>query len=99
MVMAQGHTLEEVESILEDVEGSTLIDEKTKALLHHAEKVTRHAYKVTEADIEALRELGLSDEEILEATFVITWFNMFTRLADALGAPVENLREAMAQGA
>ena len=96
MVMAQGYTQEQVESILEDVEGSTLIDEQTKALLHHAEKVTRHAYKVTEADIQVLRDLGLSDEAILEATFVIAGFNMFVRLADALGAPVEHLREAMA---
>ncbi len=97
MVMAQGYTKEEVASILENVEGSTLIDEKTKALLHHAEKVTRHAYKVTEADIQSLRDLGLSDEEILEGTFVITWFNLITRLADALGVEVENLREAMAK--
>ena len=97
MVMAQGYTQEEVASILENVEGSTLIDEKTKALLHHAEKVTRHAYKVTEADIQSLRDLGLSDEEILEGTFVITWFNLITRLADALGVEVENLREAMAK--
>ncbi len=95
MVMAQGHTLEEVESILEDVEGSTLIDDKTKVLLHHAEKVTLHAHKVGESDIQTLRDLGLTDEEILEATFVITWFNMLTRLADALGVEVENLREAM----
>ncbi|MCH7923633.1 MAG: hypothetical protein IH975_11455 [Nitrospinae bacterium] len=95
--MAQGYTKEEVASILENVEGSTLIDEKTKALLHHAEKVTRHAYKVTEADIQSLRDLGLSDEEILEGTFVITWFNLITRLADALGVEVENLREAMAK--
>ena len=95
MVMAQGYTREEVESILEDVEGSTLIDEQTKALLHHAEKVTRHAHKVTEADIQALRDLGLSDEGILEATFVITWFNLLTRLADALGVEVENLRETI----
>ncbi len=95
MVMAQGYSREEVESILEDVEGSTLIDEKTKALLHHAEKVTLHAHKVAESDIQALRDLGLTDEEILEATFVITWFNMLTRLADALGVEVENLREAM----
>lgn len=97
MVMAQGYTQEEVESILEDVEGSTLIDEKTKALLRHAEKVTRHAYKVTESDIQSLRDLGLSDEEILEATFVIAGFNMFDRIADALGAPVEHLRAAIAK--
>jgi alkylhydroperoxidase family enzyme len=97
MVMAQGYTQEQVESILEDIEGSELIDSPTKALLQFAEKVTRHAYRVTESDIQALRGHGLSDEEILEATFVISGFNMFDRIADALGAPLENLQEAVAQ--
>jgi alkylhydroperoxidase family enzyme len=97
MVMAQGYTQDEVRSILEDVEGSTLIDIKTKAILRYAEKTTRHAYKVTEADIQTIRDSGYSDEEILEATFVIAGFNFLDRIADALGAPVENLQEAMSK--
>ena len=52
MVMAQGFTREQVKSILDDVDGSDLIDKKTKKLLHLAEKTTRHAYKVTEEDIQ-----------------------------------------------
>lgn len=98
MVMAQGYTQEQVARILEDVEGSKLIDEGTKALLRFAEKVTRHAYRVTESDIASLREMGFSDEGILEATYVIGWFNMYDRLADALGAPVEHLQEMVARG-
>lgn len=99
MVMAQGYTQEQVASILEDVEGSQLIDDRTKALLQFAEKVTRHAYRVTESDIQSLRDLGLSDEDILEATYVIAGFNMFDRIADALGAQVEHLQAAMTRGA
>lgn len=45
MVMAQGFTREEVKSIIEDVEGSLLIDDKTKHLLRFAEKITHHAFK------------------------------------------------------
>ncbi|MFQ5892789.1 MAG: carboxymuconolactone decarboxylase family protein [Nitrospinota bacterium] len=97
MVMAQGYAQEEVAGILEDVEGSTLIDEQTRALLRFADTVTRHAFRVTERDIQALRDFGLSDEAILEATSVIAAFNMFVRIADALGAPVEHLRAAMAE--
>jgi len=97
MAMAQGYTKDEVNSILEDVEGSKLIDDKTKTILHYAEKVTRNAYKVTESDIQGLRSSGCSDEEILEATFVISYFNFMDRLADALGVPVENWVESMSQ--
>lgn len=97
MVMAQGFTQDEVKSILEDVDGSRLIDNKTKAVLRYAEKVTLNAYKVGESDIQSLRDIGCSDEEILEATHVTAFFNLFDRIADALGAPVENLQEAMSK--
>ena len=97
MVMAQGFTQDEVKSILEDVEDSTLIDNKTKAVLRYAEKVTLNAYKVSESDIQSLRDIEYSDEEILEATYVIASFNLIDRIADALGAPVENFQEAMSK--
>lgn len=54
MVMAQGFTREQVKSIIDDVDGSGLIDTKTKKLLHLAAKTTRNAYKVTQEDIKTL---------------------------------------------
>lgn len=97
MVMAQGFTQEEVQSILADVDGSDRIDAKTKRLLHLAEKVTRHAYKVTAEDIQALEQDGCREEEIFEAIAVTALFNYMDRMADALGAPVEGFQEMMAQ--
>ena len=67
MAMAQGFTRDEVDSILADVDGSDLIDMKTKQLLNFAETVNRNAYKVHEGTIEGLRDVGCSDEEIFEA--------------------------------
>ena len=96
MVMAQGFSQDDVKNILDDIETTTLIDEKTKAVLRFSEKVTRHAYKVTEADIQSLRDLGYSDADVLEATEVVALFNFLDRIADALGAPVENMQKAMA---
>ncbi len=90
MAMAQGFTEDQVKSILEDVEDSTFLDAKTKQLLQYAEKVTRHAYKITEEDVKRLHKVGCSDEEILEATLVVALFNFVDRVADALGVPVEN---------
>ncbi len=97
MVMAQGFTRKQVKSILDDVDGSDLIDKKTKKLLHLAEKTTRYAYKVTEEDIKTLKTDGCSEEEIFEAVAVTSLFNYMDRMADALGAPVEGFQEMMAQ--
>ena len=36
-------------------------------------------------DIDGLRELGLSDDEILEGVFVACQFNAIDRLADTFG--------------
>jgi alkylhydroperoxidase family enzyme len=97
MAMAQGLTQEQVESILEDIDGTTLIDGKTRRLLHLAAKINLNADKVTEADIEDLRGLGCSEEEIFEAVAVTSLFNCMDRMADALGAPVEGFRTMVAE--
>jgi alkylhydroperoxidase family enzyme len=97
MVMAQGFTQEQVQGILEDVDGSSLIDEKTKRMLHLSETVTRSAYKIHEGSLQDLRDQGCTDEEIFEAIAVASLFNFMDRMADALGAPVEGLQEMMKQ--
>ena len=96
MAMAQGYSREDVERIINDVENTDLIDEKTRGLLRLAEKTTRHAYKVTEDDIRVLEAAGCSQEEIFEAIAVTSLFNYMDRMADALGAPVENFQDMMA---
>lgn len=61
------------------------ISEAEKRLLAYVDKVTRNAYKVMDADVEGLKEIGWSHEEILEATLVASLFNTINRFADALG--------------
>lgn len=39
-----------------------------EAMDGYLEKVRRHAYRVTDADVEALKEAGLSEDEIFEQT-------------------------------
>lgn len=60
-------------------------DDELARFLPLAEKITRHAYKVTDADIEVLRDQGWGDEKILEAVGVVVFFNMINRLADTFG--------------
>ncbi len=61
------------------------VEERYRALLRLCLKLTTHAYKVTDEDIDGLREAGLNDEEILEGVFVACQFNAVDRLADTFG--------------
>lgn len=67
-----------------DVE-SLPVEEKYRALLRLSVKLTTHAYKVTDEEIEGLRAAGLSDDEILEGVWVACQFNAVDRLADTFG--------------
>ncbi len=61
------------------------IEDKYKTLLRLCTKLTHHAYKIVDEDIDALRTGGLSDDEILEGVFVACQFNAVDRLADTFG--------------
>jgi len=98
MVMAQGFTAEQVQSILDDVRSSELIDETSRALLVFSEKMTREPAKITAGEVEELRKTGISDAAILEGVHVISLFNYLDRMADALGTPVENFQQMMMKG-
>ena len=65
------------------------LDDKTKALLGYAYKVTREPAKVTAADVGFLRSLGWSDRAILEAAVVAAQFNFINRIVDVLGVELE----------
>ena len=97
MVMALGFSRLDVQNILADVDNTTLIDDKTRKLLQLAGKITKHAFKVTESDIQALRDIDCTDEEIFEAIAVASLFNYMDRVADALGAPVEGFQDMIEQ--
>lgn len=58
--------------------------------------VCRYAYRLTvspwavaEVDIEAVRRLGLSDRDIVDANQVVAYFNYLNRVADGLGVELE----------
>ncbi len=61
------------------------VEERYRALLRLCVKLTTHAYKVTEEEIDGLRTAGLSDDEILEGVWVACQFNAVDRLADTFG--------------
>jgi alkylhydroperoxidase family enzyme len=72
-------------------------DQPTRLFLALAEKITRHAYKVTDEDVEALREAGWDDEQIVEAVHVAASFNLVDRLADTFGLTAADMESDMAR--
>jgi alkylhydroperoxidase family enzyme len=54
-----------------------------RLLLKFTETLTRHAYRITDAQVQSLREAGWSDAQIAEAAYIGALFNLFVRLADA----------------
>jgi alkylhydroperoxidase family enzyme len=54
-----------------------------RLLLEFVGTLTRHAYRITDEQVRALRDAGWRDPQIAEAVYVGALFNLFVRLADA----------------
>jgi uncharacterized peroxidase-related enzyme len=58
---------------------------KELAVLRYARKLTASPGELVQADVEAIRQAGATDEEILEANQVVAYFNYSNRLLNGLG--------------
>jgi alkylhydroperoxidase family enzyme len=52
--------------------------------------VTENASRTTAQDVESLRTVGWSEDQIAEAVYVIAMFAFFNRVADAFGVPSQD---------
>lgn len=62
---------------------------KELALLQYAAKLTAQVGAMVKADVDALRDAGASDGEILEVNQVCAYFNYSNRLLNGLGVTTE----------
>ena len=69
------------------------LDPQTKGMLDYASKLTRNPASMEKSDVEELRALGLTDEQILSVVLITCTFNFMTRLADGLGVEVDSGRQ------
>ena len=74
------------------------LDPKLRGMLDYATKLTRDPHSTHEADVIALRELGLTEEEILSTVLITCNFNFMTRLADGLGVEVPDSHQKYVEG-
>jgi uncharacterized peroxidase-related enzyme len=61
------------------------VEPRERAMLDFAVKLTEQSAACTEADVEVLREVGWSDEDVMDITEVTAMFNFTNRLASGLG--------------
>ena len=59
------------------------VTEAERLLLEFVGTLTQHAYRITDEQVEGLRQVGWTDEQIAEAAYDGALFNLFVRLADA----------------
>ena len=69
------------------------LDPQTRGMLDYATKLTQDPATMVEDDIIKLRQLGLSEEQILSVVLITCEYNFMTRLADGLGVEVSPQRE------
>ena len=61
------------------------VEPRERAMLDFAVRLTEESHRCSEADVEALRAAGWSDEEIMDIAQVAAMFNFTNRLASGLG--------------
>jgi uncharacterized peroxidase-related enzyme len=61
------------------------IEPRERAMLDFAVKLTERSSSCTEEDVEALREAGWADEDVMDIAEVAAMFNFTNRLASGLG--------------
>ena len=58
------------------------LTEPERLLLEFAGTIAQGAYRVTDEQVQGLREAGWNDEQIAEGAYVAALFSLFVRLAD-----------------
>ncbi|HEY8841250.1 MAG TPA: hypothetical protein VIO80_11515 [Candidatus Dormibacteraeota bacterium] len=82
----QGREFEGVADALRDGDLDTAnLEPPERLLLEFAGTISKAAYKVTDEQVQGLRDVGWTDEQIAEAAYEAALFSLFVRLADTFG--------------
>lgn len=65
------------------------VEEKEKVLYRFADKLTRKPFEITQADVDAVRQAGWSEEALVETVLTVAWFNFINRVSTGLGLVAE----------
>ncbi|MBI5303418.1 MAG: peroxidase-related enzyme [Chloroflexi bacterium] len=62
---------------------------RDRAMLDYSTKLTREPWAMVENDVQALRDVGFTDTDILDIAQIVGYFAYVNRIADGLGVRVE----------
>jgi len=83
-LVAAGHG-PDAEAITADPERATTGDDAVNALLSYARRLTREPADVNDADVEALRQAGWDDLDILDVNNLVAYYAYINRVTAGLG--------------
>ena len=81
----QGQNPEDVDHVALNHPEQSKVTPREIALLDYVKILTLEPAKVKDIDVERLRTVGWTDEQIFEASFITSLFAFFNRMADAYG--------------
>ncbi|MCP4301729.1 MAG: peroxidase-related enzyme [Gammaproteobacteria bacterium] len=76
---------EETIGILMSADGLETLEPRLSNIVRHAEKLTTAPGAMTESDLGELRSEDLTDDDILDLTLIVGYFNFVNRIALGLG--------------
>ena len=105
ILVSKFFSAEQVEALTRDYHHAGL-EPAEVAMMAYAEKIARHAYKVTPEDIDGLRAHGFSDTDILDVALTAAARSFLSKVLDAIGVEPDDwfmdlepeLRQALTVG-
>ena len=88
-LIAYNARADRIEAALHAGRPEDVFDGRELALLRYASKLTLAPGRMEKADVDALRDAGLDDGEILEANQIIGYFNYVNRCLNGLGVTTD----------
>ena len=76
---------QQVLSTIRNADKLDTLDDRLAGMLRHAAKLTTTPHQVSSEDVRNLRDLDLSDRDILDITLIVAYFNFVNRIALGLG--------------
>lgn len=83
LLQQQGQDSRDVDAIALLNPRAANISPKEQALLDYVKVLTLESYNIRDVHVEKLRQVGWTDEEIFEASFITSLFSFFNRMANA----------------
>lgn len=80
---------EKVRDLIKDYK-SLVLSNRLKMIINYVEKLTINPYEINKKDIDILKEIGLSDRNILDINLIASYFNFVNRIALGLGVKFSN---------